>query len=309
MRHGRCAGFTLLEVLVAVMLTALLTTALFQVYREIQQAQRRRLDAGGRSRIAVVLLDRLERELLGTLLLTGGGSAEEGEEQRSEHPWVFLGADRVLDAQDADALKFITRSPARSPGSHAQGGLRLVTYAAEEDPEQGELALYRQEEQLPEGLEKELGVAREGQAVVHDMSRFSLRYLDEQTGEWVDAWDSSEESRLDRLPRSVEITVQLLLKDEAGELSPGEEFQRVVTLPVRPIDPNAPGQTGAADCGEGDTVAACMARTGPGSSPAEKHEYQQLLDLYGQRCFADIAGTPAEDELMDRAGIATEDCE
>ncbi len=295
-------GFTLLEVLVAVMLTALLTTALFQVYREIQEAQRRRLDASGRGRIAGVLLDRVEAELLGTLLV----ARSDDEEDRLGHPWLFLGADRTLDSHDADAVKFITRSPARAPGAQAQGGLRQVTYAAEED--EGTLALYRQEQEMPEGLQKELTASREGQAVVHDLASFSLRYLDEESGEWVDTWDSSDVSRLDRLPESVEVTVQLLAPDETGEPVPGEEYQRVVTLPVRPIDPNQPGTGEEADCGEGETVAVCMGRSGPGKSPAQQHEYQQLIDQYGNRCFADIAGTPAEAELQERAGISTGEC-
>jgi prepilin-type N-terminal cleavage/methylation domain-containing protein len=298
-------GFTLLEVLVAVMLTALLTTALFRVYREIQEAQRRTIDDGGRGRVAAILLDRIESELLGTLLVVK--SEQDDELDRIAHPWLFLGADRTHDALDADAIRFVTRAPARAPGTQVAAGLRMVTYAAE--VESDTLALYRYEEDLPEGLEKELGAGGiEGPPVVHDLAHFSLRYLDEETGEWVDAWDSSDISRLDRLPDKVEINVALLAPDENGELAPGEEYQRVVKLPVRPIDPRPAEDEEGAQCGEGGTVAACMDRTGPGPSAIERHGFQQLRDRYGERCFADIAGTPAEDEL-EEAGIDTGECE
>jgi general secretion pathway protein J len=297
-------GFTLLEVLVAVMLTSLLVTALFRAFREIHEAQRRTLDQGGRERTAMVLLDRLERELLGTLLVVQG-DAEEGSDPIA-NPWLFLGVDRTDAAQDADALRFVTRSPARAPGLQAQGGLRMVTYVAETD--EAALALFRHEQPLPEGLEKELTAAREGQTVVHDLARFALRFQDEDTGEWVDAWDSSDVSRLDRLPASVEITVQLLAQDPDGEWAAGEELQRVVPLPVRPIQPAAAEESGEAqDCGEGETVAQCLARTGPGQSPTERHAYQQLSTRYGTRCFADIAGSNAQDEL-EQAGFDTSEC-
>src|SRR5262249_19040883 len=65
---SRQAGFTLLEIMVAVLIMAILLTFTFQAYRGIEGSYQRVGNSTSRDRAARVVLDRLERELVGTVL-------------------------------------------------------------------------------------------------------------------------------------------------------------------------------------------------------------------------------------------------
>ncbi len=223
------AGFTLLELLIALGITALLVTAAVQAHVSISAAQERARGGHNRDRSALVLLDRIERELEGTMLVV-----RSEREDRLGHPYVFIGEDRVFGSGDSDAIRFITLTPARPPGGEISGGIRMVSYGVEPSADEG-FDLLRQEEPLPDGLEKRIFLD-EAQVVIEQMASFQLRYQDGETGEWVERWDSTDLSLLDQLPQAVEVTVQLYQTNEDEELEPGQEHQRVAYLRIRPLD-------------------------------------------------------------------------
>ena len=49
------------------------------------------------------------------------------------------------------------------------------------------------------------------------VSRFDLRYLDGTTGEWQDEWDTNGAETPNRLPRAVQIVLELVSKDPNGD--------------------------------------------------------------------------------------------
>ena len=49
------------------------------------------------------------------------------------------------------------------------------------------------------------------------VSRFDLRYLDGTTGEWRDEWDTNGSETPARLPRAVQIVLELVSKDPNGD--------------------------------------------------------------------------------------------
>ncbi len=223
------SGFTLLELLIALGITALLVSAAIQAYISISNAQERARGGQDRDRSALVLLDRIERELEGSILVV-----RSDEQDRLGHPYLFIGEDRVFGSGDSDAIRFITLTPARSPGERASGGIRMVSYGVEPGEDEG-LDLLRQEEPLPDGLQKRI-LLDDAQVVMEQMASFRLRYQEEGSGEWVERWDSTDLSLLDQLPEAVEVTVQLYQTNQNEELEPGPEHQRVARLRIRPFD-------------------------------------------------------------------------
>jgi type II secretion system protein J len=271
--RGR-AGFTLLEMLIAVAITAALVATAVQIYLNITRHQERARGGVRRDRNAQVFLDRLERELWGALLVV-----KTGETDRLSHPWVFVGIDRFGASHESDALIFITRSPARAEGIYRAYGLRRVSYSVETNADDA-LELVRREDALPEGMSKEIP-ATEGQPVLTDLASFSLRYLPDETAgleatelrwqssyepaeesdlEWRESWDSTDIAFLDRLPEAVEVSVRLWEQDESGETVEGDEHLRVIELRVRPFDLEAlregPDAGDGTDC---ETPASCVA--------------------------------------------------
>ncbi len=96
-------GFTLLEILIAISITALLVMAAIQAHLGIMRAQQRATGGIHRDRAAEILLDRLERELTGAFLITKPATIA-----RAAHPYLFLGADVFDEERDADSLRFVT---------------------------------------------------------------------------------------------------------------------------------------------------------------------------------------------------------
>jgi len=227
LRHD---GFTLLEVMVAVGLTAFLVVAMVEVYRNIVDVQMR-LSEGRDGRAADRLFDRLESELLGTMIV-----ALEGDDDRLGHPWLFVGEDNLFQTNDSDGMRFVTRSPARATGASTGAGLAMVSYAAVAvDTDQVEI--WRSEEALPPGMDKRIEMI-DGAPVMDEIWSFRLRFLDDPNGGsgWLERWDSTGVERTDRLPAAVELTLELAEHDEVtGELGPGPTHTRVVRLPLRPF--------------------------------------------------------------------------
>jgi hypothetical protein len=226
--------------LIAIGITVMLVTAAVQAYIFIQRALEQAQGSRDRSRAAQVLLDRIEGEFAGTLLIAKG----EGED-RLYHPYLFIGEDRVFGGDDSDAIRFITLSPARPPAKRVGGGIRMVSYGVAPRADQG-LDLLRQEDPLPEGMETQIRMD-DAQVVAEQLAFFGLRYLNDETQEWEVRWDSTDIARLDRLPEAVEISVKLLEIDPDGQLVPGRKHTRTAYLRVRPIgvpvEPNEPEPT------------------------------------------------------------------
>ncbi len=222
-------GFTLVEMLIVIGITALLVTAAVQAHLGIRRAQERAGRGLLRDRAAEVFLDRIESELLGTVMVVRPQGTD-----RLSHPFVFFGENAFTSEADADAVRFVTRNPARAALDSTGAGLRLVTYVADASEEAG-LTLVREEQPLPTNLQKE-PIVEEGQAVLEEVALFRVRYLDDQAEVWREWWDSTDVRLIDRLPSAVEVTVAFLQENDVGELHPGPEHPRLVPLPVRPFD-------------------------------------------------------------------------
>ena len=164
----RTHGFTLLEVLVAMFIMSLVLTFAFQAYQGISEAYTRVSSSSSRSRATEILMDRLERELVGSVLI----QREEGADPLL-HPYFFFGKTKMYADAEGDELRFVTQTPLRSQGS-ARGALALVTYGTAPSQSGSGFALLRQEEPLPPQLEKEV-VWNEPQIVADNVAEFLIR--------------------------------------------------------------------------------------------------------------------------------------
>jgi hypothetical protein len=231
----------------------MLITAAYGTFISLTQAQERARGERGREHAATILLDQLERELIGTQLFIKPKGGE-----REKHPWVFVARDNVFGTGENDSLLFITQNPA-GYALLAMKPLRLVGYTLVASAAPGDIAerfdLHRWDRRLPEEtLVRELPLEMSVR-VVHDVRRFDVALIDEE-GESHDGWDSTEIATLDRLPVQVAITVQLEHLNADGELVAGPDVTRRIDLPVRPRE-----MLSASGCpGSGATVGSCLAR-------------------------------------------------
>jgi len=291
-------GFTLLEVLISVAISAMLVTAAVTTFRFLNRTQERGVPERARAASARVMLDRLERELSSTILLVKRPFAP-----RRAHAWLFLGEDRVFGTNDSDALRFVTRKPARPPGSRASASLSLVTYAVDAVGDSDELALYRVETPLPRRLAKQIDLSN-AVAVMDDVHSLRIRYLGDAG--WRDDWDSTDIALLDKLPHAVELSLRLYedgvsSQDEldfGSERETGLEHSRTVMLPVEPLT-RAQANVIDDSCPGGVTLRGCIVRLRPQIKQVQqelRNGITYLRRLVHDRCWdADPPSQQLED--------------
>ncbi len=245
-------GFTLIEILLSLAIMSMVLTFAFQAYIAIKDAQQRLAGGMDRDRAAGVLLDRLEREFVGAIIV----ERETGADPLL-HPFLFVSQDSMHD-EGSDAVRFITQTPTRMPGTQRRGGLLMVTYGLQSQ-ESDIYELVRKEDPLPDQMYKDISL-QDGQVVAERLAGFKMRFQSANR-DWVDRWDSTGISDFDQLPNAVEITVKLWNKNEYGELTEGNPHMRQIRLPVRPfpLAPDDPNQLLQA-CETGTSVQECLAK-------------------------------------------------
>lgn len=178
-------GFTLVEILVAISILAILLTSVYGIFSSVSLA-RERLDADSADyHRARVLFDRLGRELRGTYFLP------------SARDLVFTGR-----TEEDGIIELELTTTAISPLSQAGSGLARVHYLLVEDQEDKNkgLILMRSEHPAHETVDEDVaGMMR----LVPGVAAMALRFYGK--GQWQDTWDG----RTSGLPEMVEIALQL----------------------------------------------------------------------------------------------------
>jgi prepilin-type N-terminal cleavage/methylation domain-containing protein len=227
----RSRGFTLLEMLAVIALTALVLTAAADYYVDLSRASNEAALQIQGTRRAARLLDRMARELEGSVLVV-----KPDEVDPIRHPWVFL-AEADDTSEGARRIKFVTRSHRPPAQVLREQDLAMVSYVAEDDGDGGLLLWRAASPHLPEELD--LSFPRDerdgAQILSQDLAAFGLQFLTEG-GEWVARFDSSTLLQSGQLPRAAEIELAFLEQDELGEWGEGPRYRRRVVLPLRALD-------------------------------------------------------------------------
>jgi prepilin-type N-terminal cleavage/methylation domain-containing protein len=226
-RPRRPSGFTLIEVTAVVLLTGILIGFTTNFYLDLSRASTAAVERGRNARRAVVLLDRVARDLEAAVLVKKPGPVDP-----LAHPWLF-----VAESDDPDLgatrIKFTShgRRP-RSPDA-VESDFEMVAWMLEPtDRDDFELRRWSSP-RLPEGRDLAFPPLEETEPVAGRIASFGIFLLDEKGGR-VARWDSTALVESSELPISAEIQVSFFAGDE-GETIEGP-YVRFVALPVRPLD-------------------------------------------------------------------------
>ena len=296
-RGGRRAGFTLIEMTVVVLFTAIVMAAAINFYLQISNQSSKAAALTQNGRRTTLALDRIARDLQSTVLVV-----KPDEVDPLAHPWFFLAeAGRV--GEGADRIKFQARSHRPLSNGLHESDLAVVALWTAPDDEGRALELLRwSRARLPESLDQTFprrddeGV----QVLASDVAAFGIALLDDE-GNWSDSWDSSTLLRSSQLPVQVELRLALWdqdVEDPAFEEPPEPSVRRVL-LPIRPLDLQPPEEGEAEDDEEDEDQEGCVTVAECRELNADLFDglatgdpaFQGLLEALADECFDEQSTT------------------
>jgi prepilin-type N-terminal cleavage/methylation domain-containing protein len=223
------AGFTLLEMLAVIFLMSIVLFVAIDFYLDLSIASNTAAEQTRGARRAVGLLDRVARDLEGTLLLEKPDAVDP-----IEWPWLFLAESESAES-GADRVKFVRRGHRPNAESAAESDLELVSWIVTPGADgEGDLELRRASwPQLPESLDRSFPTAEYSDLVAAGLASFGIKFQSEE-GEWTGRWDSTTLTGSSELPTLAEIEVTFRTGPGAEDVS--LPYRRRVRLPLRPID-------------------------------------------------------------------------
>lgn len=197
-------GLTLIEIMVAMAIMALIGSISAGTLATSIDALEIMEDAGGSSRSARIVMRRITKSLE-LAYLTPNRTAV------NTYRTVFVGK----DDGDEDQIWFATLGHQRKIRDSRECDQAEITLFMDDDPDDKDTkVLFMREspriDQYPDKGGRPMPLAR-------GVSRFDLRYLDGTTGEWRDEWDTEGSETPGRLPRAVQIVIEITSKDPNGD--------------------------------------------------------------------------------------------
>jgi general secretion pathway protein J len=216
----RPGGFTLLEVMIAVSITAVIGAMALGAFQRTSVARQTVQDQDERFSGARAALTRMADELSMAFL------SEHYDRRRfRDRPTVFRGR----DGGDRDTLLFATMGQRRGTRDAKVSDQMVVRYAVDVDPESpGAHALFRsQKARIDDEPERDATRA----LLLRHVTAFDVTYWDWQKQEWVRDWSTAPGER-PLLPTRVRLKLTLRMPDGAER---SFETQTRVAI-VRPLD-------------------------------------------------------------------------
>lgn len=210
-------GFTLVEVLVSMGLLAVIGTVAFLSIASATNAQSVLEIEDATNQAARVAMSTLRRDLT-MAYLTPNTSAV------NTYRTLFVG----LNAQP-DRLWFATLAHHRRVRNSREADQTEITYWLEDDPttSNASVLLRREAPRIDQEPEKD-GVIY---PLAYRVKSFDLRYLNSETAEWVDEWDTTGADHPNTLPRAVQV-VLVLYQPDADDPEKLSERTYASTVPL-----------------------------------------------------------------------------
>jgi general secretion pathway protein J len=217
----RAAGFTLLEVMLAITIMGFMTALLWGSFSRTAQIKQRTEAGQDRVHAARVALMRMSREIeMAYLSLSFNPSLQ-------ERRTMFIGTPHA----DFDELRFSWFGHQRLRADSAEGDTAVVMYYTEPDPvDRRAINLIRRETRRLEQKDPKT-IPGESYILCPGVTRLKFQYYDFRNKQWKDEWNTMGADGLPYPPSHVRITLGLL--DERGNEMTFSSAARIqVTEPV-----------------------------------------------------------------------------
>ncbi len=218
-RRTRGRGFTLIEVLISIAILAAITSLLFGAFAALKRSKDGLSRTQDRQREARLAMARMTRELQSAYL-----SAHMPLNQALLVQKTIFKGERGTPGDRVDFTAFANARLERD--SHVSDQCELSYYSSPNPDGSGTNDLVRRIDTELDLLPTKGGKV---EVLATDIDLFDLQYLDAQTGQWQESWDTTQTTgQLDRLPLQVRIILVLNGGSRASSQS-GRGKVRLVT--------------------------------------------------------------------------------
>jgi general secretion pathway protein J len=204
-RPKAARGFTLLEVMVAVAILAMVSVLIYGAFDGLSRGKKSLGRVNDRYHQGRAAISRISMELSSAFLSTHQPLTE----QQYRRITIFSGT----RGSPADRIDFTSFSHRRLVRDSHETDQNEISYFGSPDPNvSGKIDLARRESPVID-LEPKRG--GEVNVLVEDIDSFDVKYLDATTGLWTETWDTTQATgQLGRLP--YEVKISLVLKGGVG---------------------------------------------------------------------------------------------
>jgi len=216
-RRRRRHGFTLIEVIISIAILAAITTLLFGASSALKRSKDGLSRVQDRQREARLAMARITRELQSAYL-----SAHMPLNQALLVQKTIFKSERGTPADRLDFTAFANRRLDKN--SHVSDQCELSYFGSPNPDGSGTTDLVRRID-----TEIDLEPTRGGriEVLATDIDLFDLQYLDAQTGQWQENWDTTQSTgQPDRLP----LQVRVILVLNGGRRSSAERGRGTIRL-------------------------------------------------------------------------------
>lgn len=219
-RRAQARGLSLLEVLVAIGILALISSLIYGAFDGMQRSSKGLTEINDRYHQGRSASSRIARELSSAFLSMHLPLVV----SQAVSATAFVGKDT-----NPDRVDFTSFSHIRFAKNAHESDQNELGYFASADPEvRGKVDLVRRESKYIDLEPTKGGVVN---VLAEDIHSFDLEYLDALTGQWTESWDSTQAAgQFNRLPAQVKIV--LALKPPNAYLPP-IRFVTRTSIPVQ----------------------------------------------------------------------------
>ena len=220
-RRRRTLGMSLIEVMVAVTILAVISTLIYSAFVQTSRNKARVESQTDRALEVTGALERMVRELQSAFVSAQINPSPSLQVVRT----AFIGTDRG----SRDRIDFTSFSHQRLYRDARESDQNELSYFIARDPDAPEQRVLVRREQARIDDDPLKGGTL--QIVLHDVVSLELEYLDPLNNEWVRTWDTVQgTAQPNRLPAQVKITLGIMSSDGR------RRTQRIgtrVSLPIR----------------------------------------------------------------------------
>lgn len=198
--RGRARGMTLLEIMVAVAIMAMISVLIYGAFDGLSKSRTGLSRINERYQAGRTTLRRLSQELSSAYLSL--------HQPLNQSLLVARTAFIAKNSSPADRLDMTTFSHQRVTANARESDQNEVSYFGCADPAvSGKMDLCRREQSM---IDLDPNKGGSVYVVVEDIDLFDLKFLDPQSGMWTDSWDSTQViGQPSRLPIQARITLVL----------------------------------------------------------------------------------------------------